>query len=69
MSQATLYEVNRKGIKALSEKLDPIDFARFFQQYEKGYGDYTKERHKILENISLESIEKGIEEIRRNKKE
>lgn len=66
MSQATLYEINRKAIKALSEKLDPIDFTRFFQQYEKGYGDYTKERHKILKNISLDNIEKGIEELRKN---
>lgn len=38
-------EVRNAGIRALSEALGPLGMIRFLQQYEPGYGDYTKEKH------------------------
>ena len=32
------------GIQALVESLGPVGLARFIQQFETGYGDYTNEK-------------------------
>jgi hypothetical protein len=40
-----LVEIRKKGLQALEEALGPIGTVRFFQQYEDGYGDYTKEKY------------------------
>ncbi|HOP95504.1 MAG TPA: hypothetical protein PL130_07035 [Dictyoglomaceae bacterium] len=38
---------------------------RFFQQYELGYGDYTKEREAILQEEDVETIVKKIKKQRK----
>ena len=40
----TLHEINEKARAVLRTALGPVDYARFFQQYSNGSGDYTKER-------------------------
>ncbi len=52
----SLNEIRRTGIEALTEKLGIVGMVRFLQQNETGYGDYTKEREKILGNPSLEEL-------------
>lgn len=37
--------VRTAGLQALVEALGPVGFARFMQQMEQGYGDYTKEKY------------------------
>ncbi len=37
-------EIRAVGMKALNEALGPVGMVRFMQQYDLGYGDYTKER-------------------------
>ena len=37
--------VRLAGMEALVGALGPVGFARFFQQIEEGYGDYTKEKY------------------------
>lgn len=32
------------GIQALKDALGPVGMVRFLQQYDLGYGDYTKEK-------------------------
>lgn len=44
------------GLEALLEKLGPVDMVEFMQQFDSGYGNYTKERHAWLDNISIETI-------------
>lgn len=39
--------------------LDPVGFARFFQQFNKGSGDYTKEKYLVPEP----SMEKLVAEL------
>lgn len=51
-----LFEIRKKGIEALNRELGPIGMIRFLQQYESGIGDYTKERHKWLDKITIEDI-------------
>ncbi len=62
MKQANLnnpIEIRTVGIRALSDALGPVDMVRFMQQYDVGYGDYTKEKQKE-QDVSLDEIEKML---------
>lgn len=37
-------EIRRVGMQALKDALGPVGMVRFMQQYDLGYGDYTKEK-------------------------
>ena len=37
-------DVRNAGVKALQEALGPVGMVKFMQQYDMGYGDYTKEK-------------------------
>lgn len=41
----SLADVRLAGIKALVEAIGPVGYVRFMQQFENGYGDYTKEKY------------------------
>ena len=51
----TLEQIRREGLKALERQLGPDGMIRFLQQFETGWGDYTKERHKWLKETSVEA--------------
>ena len=50
-----LMEIRKKGLQALREALGPVGMVRFFQLYENGFGDYTKEKYQqpdfVIEEI------------------
>jgi hypothetical protein len=48
--------IRKLGIDALLEKLGPIGMVEFMHQFDSGYGDYTKERHAWLDNLTIEDI-------------
>lgn len=52
----TLEEVRTVGLKALAKVLGPVGAIRFIQQFEKGSGDYTRERQKHLKTLSFEKV-------------
>ncbi len=49
-------EIRNVGIKALQEALGPVGMVKFMQQYDVGYGDYTKEKQR-QPDISLDEID------------
>ena len=49
-------EIRTIGIRALKEALEPVGMVRFMQQYDMGYGDYTKEKYENPD-ISLDEID------------
>jgi len=57
--------IRKLGIEAIARELGPVGMIRFLQQYETGYGDYTKEREAILQGEKLEDIIKEIKERRK----
>jgi len=63
---ANLYDIHRAGIEILSRELGPAGMIRFLQQYETGSGDYSKERHQWLGNMTIEEI---AEHARKRRKE
>jgi hypothetical protein len=63
---ATLAELRRAGIDALTKALGPVGMARFLQQFEPGQGDYTTERGRILGNPSTDEVMDEIERRRQD---
>jgi hypothetical protein len=44
------------GFAALAEKLGMADAVRYVQLYHQGAGDYTRERHEWLDEVSRDQI-------------
>ena len=51
-----LVEIRKIGLQALKEALGPVGTVRFFQLYENGFGDYTKEKYQ-QPDVSVEEID------------
>jgi hypothetical protein len=55
--QRSLDEVREQGLDALRQRLGRADMIRFLQQFETGRGDYARERHAWVDQLSLDEIE------------
>jgi hypothetical protein len=53
MTQIELY---RKGFKALVDALGYVDAVRFIQQFDNGSGNSTEERHRWLDQLTMDEI-------------
>ncbi len=60
-------EIRREGLKALAERLGVVGMIRFLQQFERGEGDYTRDREKFLGNKSVEELVEEIKARRTNR--
>jgi hypothetical protein len=49
-------DVKIRGMKALARELGAAGMAQFMQQFGKGYGDYSKDRHRILDRFTVDDI-------------
>lgn len=56
-------EIRMKGFEALAEALGPVGMVRFLQQFDLGKGDYTKDRRKWLDDLTIDDI---IEHIKKD---
>jgi hypothetical protein len=63
----TLNEIREVGLAVLSKTLGPADTVRFIQQYERGHGDYTAERDRLLGNPTVDELVNKIEQRRKPK--
>lgn len=52
--------IRKEGLDALTKKLGPDGMIRFMQQFDSGSGDYTKDRHRLLDNYSIDDIVQEI---------
>ena len=55
--------VRKAGMSALKKELGPVGTTYFIRQFSAGQGDYTAERDKLLEGITLEEIIKNVRDI------
>jgi len=60
----SLEQIRIAGMEALVRELGIVGMVRFLQQFEMGYGDYSKDRHEWLDNQDLDIIVKRIREKR-----
>jgi len=49
-----VYEINRQAYDILLKEMGVANTIRFLNQFTKGQGDYTAEREKWLDKITLE---------------
>ncbi|MCK4342033.1 MAG: hypothetical protein KAY37_09960 [Phycisphaerae bacterium] len=58
-------EIRKVGLEALCERLGPADTLRFPQQFDPGCGDYTKNRPRGLDHVTVDEIAESIKKRRR----
>lgn len=61
-------EVREVGIHVLMKAMGPVNTIRFLQQFEPGYGDYTAERHKFIDNSTIAELIREIKAFQRSRK-
>ncbi len=61
----TLQEIRYLGLEALLQHLEVVGMIRFLQYQEKGYGDYSKERHNWLGNPEIDEIAEEIKKLKK----
>lgn len=59
-------ELNQKAKAILIRELGPVDYARFFQQYEEGFGNYTADRHHWLGEESARTLHEHASQLAAN---
>lgn len=52
----TQQEIIKQGYQVLINSLGVVDAIRFIQYFTPGQGDYTQERHQLLDKTSLDEI-------------
>ncbi len=60
-----LPELRRRGFEALVRELGVANAIRFLHLHGTGAGDYTKDREKWLGELTIEQVEKEIQEMKR----
>ena len=63
----TLEEIRQRGLMTLRKELGRAGMIRFMQQFETGSGDYARERHDWVDQISLADIRAAANDKRRKK--
>ena len=58
----SLYEIRMEGWRALTERLGPGGAMRFMMQYDPGHGDYSKERHEIFGELTMDELLRSIDQ-------
>ncbi len=59
-----LTEINQLATHILCREMGIVDTIRFINQFNTGYGDYTKEREKLFSDLSLKEIVSEIKNAR-----
>ncbi|MDF5727619.1 MAG: hypothetical protein PUP92_06155 [Rhizonema sp. PD38] len=69
VTKLTSHEIRQLGIETLALALGPAGTGLFIHQFEKGSGDYTQDRDKILGNPTIEEIVAEIKKRRESQVE
>jgi len=56
--------IRKLGIDALTKELGPVGMVYFIQQYDRGEGDYTAEREKLLADVTMETLMSELKAMR-----
>ncbi|MEA5620548.1 hypothetical protein VB711_22300 [Cronbergia sp. UHCC 0137] len=57
-----LTEIRQQGYQALINALGVAGTLRFLQQLEVGYGNYTKERHQWLNQLTIDDFRNYVKQ-------
>lgn len=56
MRVMTTEQIRESGLAALKRELGAVGMVKFLQQFETGKGDYSTERHALLEGQTVASL-------------
>lgn len=56
-----LAEITRDAIDLLYRELGVVEAVRFLNQFTTGYGDYTVERRRLFDHLTVDEIVAAIE--------
>lgn len=60
-------EISRRGYQALIQELGYAGAARFLLRFESGSGDYTKDRHQWLDQLTMNDFRNHVQQKREKK--
>jgi len=61
LDEMTDEQFERHTLSLLQKELGPYGMARFLRTYRTGTGDYTHDRHKWLDGLTVDDILKDIQ--------
>lgn len=61
LNYKTDYEIQETAFEILNKQLGITNLIRFMQQYDKGYGNYTKDRDAWQKEYTIDSLFDEIE--------
>jgi hypothetical protein len=59
--------IRKLGIEVLTKELGAVGMAYFIQQFDRGEGDYTAEREKLLANVTMDNALHELNKMRNQK--
>lgn len=62
VSYKTENEIQKSGIEALCKGIGVVGLIRFIQQFDKGQGDYTKDRQQWQKYYTVDTLVETIKE-------
>jgi hypothetical protein len=70
MSTQTLapQQIKKRGMEALTRDLGTAGMVQFMQQFSSGAGNYSKERHKLLGELSVDEVWADMENASKTRK-
>ena len=66
LNYKTDYEIQETAFELLNKQLGITNLIRFMQQYDKGYGNYTKDRDAWQKDYTIDSLFDEIESDKNN---
>jgi len=67
LQEMTDEQFERHTLGLLQKELGPYGMARFPRTYRSGSGDYTRDRHKWLDGMTMDDILKDIQNLAQQK--
>ena len=64
VQEKALSEITKEALEVLSKEIGIANTIRFINQFTMGYGDYTQERARIFEDMTLDEIVNEIKKVR-----
>lgn len=62
VSYKTEYEIQQLGIEALRKGIGVVGLIRFMQQFDKGHGDYVKDRQHWQKDYTVDTLLEAMKE-------
>lgn len=66
MQLKPLVEITQDALRVLYKEIGAVNTLRFLNQFTTGYGNYTEEREKLFEGMSLDDVVLEIKQMRKH---